>query len=136
MRTATSSLVLVLTLALLTVLPSSYIGVNRAHAFNQTVASTNWLPFGPQSDQIIFSYYSDFQSMFTTFTTGGSNGIDITDWPIFPGDISTFCANADIFCGSSQDQLGVFDLQINHATSLLGVPQLQSRTTSPVSISV
>jgi len=54
MRSSILSLVLVLALTLLTVFPSSYIGLNRARAFNQTVASTNWLPFGPQSDQIVF----------------------------------------------------------------------------------
>src|SRR5467141_629001 len=139
MRTATSSLVLVLALTLLTVFPSSYISLNRAHAFNQTVASTNWLPFGPQSDQIIFSYYSDFSTMFSAFTTGGPNGIDVTDWPMFPSQIGTLCntaANPDFFCGSQLANFGLDQVDINHHNTFLGIPQLTPRVTSPVSAKI
>src|SRR5438309_8002425 len=139
MRFTTSTLVLVLTLTLLTILPSSYIGLNRAHAFNQTVASTNWLPFGPQSEQVIFSYYSDFQTMFTTFTTGGPNGIDVTDWPMFPNQQGALCnasTNPDFFCGSQQASFGLDQVDINHHSNFLGVAQLASRVTAAVTASI
>src|SRR5260370_19783895 len=75
-----------LVVALLTILPSSYTGLNRVHAFNQDQSIfTTSLPFGPESDQIIFQYYGDISTMFNAFTAGGSGGgIDITDWPIPP----------------------------------------------------
>src|SRR3989449_958814 len=139
MRYTTSSLVILLALTLLTILPSSYISINKAHAFNQTVASTNWLPFGPASDQLILSYYSDFSTMFSTFTTGGANGIDITDWPMFPSDISTLCntaTNPDFFCGSQQAAVGLDQVDINHHNNFLGVAQFTPRVTSPVSASI
>jgi hypothetical protein len=77
--------------------------------------------------------------MFTAFTTGGPNGIDITDWPMFPSDIPTLCngaVNPDFFCSSQTDQLGIFDLQINHHKPLLGVAQLAPRTTLAVGVSL
>src|SRR6266699_6343531 len=139
MKFGPSSIALILALTILTTLPSSYLGMNRAAATNQSLSPTTWLPFGPQSDQLILQYYSDYHTMFNAFTTGGPNGIDITDWPMFPADIATLCngaINPDYFCGSAQDQLGIFDLQINHHKPLLGAAQLAPRTTSAVSVSL
>src|SRR3989475_3761475 len=139
MRYTTSSLVILLALTLLTILPSSYISINKAHAFNQTVASTNWLPFGPASDQLILSYYSDFSTMFTAFTTGGANGIDITDWPMFPSNVGSLCntaANPDFFCGSQQAAFGLDQVDINHHNNFLGVAQFTPRTTLSVSATI
>src|SRR5260370_891048 len=101
MQSKTLTLMLMLTLTLLTILPSSYIGLNRAHAFNQnpSIPTTNF-PFGPQASQIIFQYYSDFTTMFNAFTTGGSNGIDITDWPLFASD-SGITSQTGSFCDST-----------------------------------
>jgi hypothetical protein len=65
--------------------------------------------------------------MFTNFQSGQ---IDITDWPMFPSDISSFCGNPDFFCGSQQSEFGIFQLDINHHASLLGVAQQQARTTT------
>ena len=121
------------------VLPSSYIGPRSAHAFNQIVASTNWLPFGPYSDKIIFSYYSDFSTMFSTFTTGGPNGIDVTDWPMFPNQQAALCnasTNPDFFCGSQQASFGLDQVDINHHSNFLGVAQLASRVTAAVTASI
>src|SRR5206468_437176 len=126
-------------LSLLMVLPSSYIGPRSAHAFNQIVASTNWLPFGPYSDKIIFSYYSDFSTMFSTFTTGGPNGIDVTDWPMFPNQQAALCnasTNPDFFCGSQQASFGLDQVDINHHSNFLGVAQLASRVTAAVTASI
>jgi ABC-type transport system substrate-binding protein len=135
-----------LTLTLLTILPSSYIGLNRAHAFNQdpTIPTTN-LPFGPQVEQVVLQYYSDFTTMFNAFTTGGSNGIDLTDWPMFATDSGissqpqSFCDTSlhpDFYCGATNINFGLFQVDMNHDKSFLGVAQLTPRTTSPVSVSL
>src|SRR5260370_1015355 len=97
-----------------------------AHAINQS-GTTPWSPFGPSSSSLIFTVYSDFSTMFTNFQSGQ---IDITDWPMFPSDVSSLCANPDFFCGSQQSEFGMFQLDINHHASLLGVAQQQVRTTT------
>ncbi len=127
-RTLSSSLILILAVSM--ALPGLHIGINNAHGINQTSNPTNWLPFGPQSNNTVFQYYTDSPAMFSQFSSGS---IDVTDWPVSPSDIGTLCTNPDFFCGSPQLQLGVFDLQINHHSPLLGiVPQLMPRTLSPV----
>src|SRR5260370_38410794 len=83
MTSRTFPVVLILIVTLLTVLPSSYTGFNHVQGLHQTNLPLTSLPFGPQVDQIVFEYYSYFSTMFNAFTTGGPNGIDITDWPMF-----------------------------------------------------
>src|SRR5260370_5863783 len=97
-----------------------------AHAINQS-GTTPWSPFGPSSSSLIFTVYSDFSTMFTNFQSGQ---IDITDWPMFPSDVSSLCANPDFFCGSQQSEFGMFQLDINHHASLLCVAEQQVRTTT------
>jgi hypothetical protein len=77
--------------------------------------------------------------MFTTFTTGGPNGIDVTDWPMFPNQQGALCnaaANPDYFCGSQQANFGLDQVDVNHHRSFLGVAQMQSRVTAAVSASI
>ncbi|HZY47341.1 MAG TPA: hypothetical protein VFE96_06040, partial [Candidatus Bathyarchaeia archaeon] len=146
MQSRTTTLMLMLTLTLLTILPTSYIGLTRVHAFNQDPKiPTTQLPFGPQVDQIVFQYYSDFTTMFNAFTAGGPNGIDITDWPMFASDsginvqAGSFCdptLHPDWFCGAPDVNFGLFQVDMNHDRAFLGVPQLQPRTTSPVSVTL
>jgi Bacterial extracellular solute-binding proteins, family 5 Middle len=146
MQSKTLPLMLMLTLTLLTILPSSYIGLNRAHAFNQNPAIPNTnLPFGPEADQVIFQYYSDFTTMFNAFTTGGANGIDLTDWPMFASDsgitnqAGSFCDSTlhpDFYCGAANVNFGLFQVDMNHGKSFLGVAQLQSRVPSAISVSL
>ncbi len=121
-------------------------GLHRAHAFNQDPAIvTTGLPFGPGADKIIFQYYPDPTVMFNAFTTGGSNGIDITDWPMFPSDsgitsqTGSFCDPAlhpDFYCGAPDVNLGLFQVDMNHDKSFLGVDQLTSRVPPTVSVSL
>src|SRR5260370_19305384 len=135
-----------LILTLLTVLPSSYIGLIRAHAFNQDpTIPTNNLPFGPEADQIIFQYYSDFTTMFNAFTTGGSNGIDITDWPLFASDSGitsqpgSFCDSTlhpDFYFGAPNVNFGLYQVYMNHGKSFLGLNQLQARVPPSISVSL
>ena len=110
-------------------------GIRSAKALIQPNPNTNWLPFGPNVDHVIYQYYSDFQAMFTAFNAGGSNGIDITDWPMRAQDTLGLCSNADFFCSSPTAQNGLAQLDINHAKSFLGRVQLMPRTTSPVQLS-
>jgi ABC-type transport system substrate-binding protein len=111
MPTRSLPVTMTLVLTLLAVLPSSYIGLSRVHAFNQDVSIfTTSLPFGPESDQIIFQYYGDISTMFNAFTAGGSGGgIDITDWPIPPmnsgiqnpfGSLCDASVYPDFYCSS------------------------------------
>ncbi|HZY48105.1 MAG TPA: hypothetical protein VFE96_09950, partial [Candidatus Bathyarchaeia archaeon] len=133
-----------LTATLLTILPGSYIGITRVNAFNQDVTiPTTQLPFGPEVDQILFQYYSDFQAMFNAFTSGGSNGLDITDWPMFAADsgintqTGSLCDSSlhpDFYCGSTGTNFGLFQVDINHDRAFLGMNQFQPRTTSVVSV--
>src|SRR5260370_40957113 len=141
MPSRTFPVVLILIVTLLTVLPSSYTGFNHVQGLHQTNLPLTSLPFGPQVDQIVFEYYSDFSTMFNAFTKGGSNGIDITDWPMFASDSGitaprgTFCdpsVHPDFYCSSTGVNFGLFQLDINHDRPFLGVTQLTPRTTSPV----
>src|SRR5436309_53236 len=135
MRTRIPTLALILSLSLLTVLPGSYIGLNRAHATNQN-GPTSWLPFGPSTNGVLFQYDSDYRSMFNTFQTGGAGGIDLADWPMFAADIMPLCIKADFFCSSPTIQNGLFELDVNHADPFLGVAQLGPRTVMAPSVAI
>jgi hypothetical protein len=65
--------------------------------------------------------------MFNAFTAGQ---VDITDWPVQPGDLPSFESNPDFFVTSSTPDFGIFQLDINEHPSFLGVAQHASRTTT------
>ena len=140
----TLPLAVVLTLGLSMMLPSSFSGISLVHAFNQDPNTpTTFLPFGPEVDQVVFQYYSDFSTMFNAFATGGSGGLDITDWPLFasdsginiqPGSLCDPSLHPDFYCSAPSTNFGLFQLDINHDRAFLGVNQLQPRTTLSVHV--
>lgn len=65
--------------------------------------------------------------MFNAFLNGQ---VDITDAPIPPADIPTICANQDLFCSDSINELAIFQLDLNHRVPFLGA-SLQSNRTAP-----
>lgn len=84
--------------------------------------------------------------MFNAFATGQ---VDITDWPIQPGNLGTggFCdsiANPDYFCTSPTSDYGIFQLDINHHPAFMGKslnlprsttsPNIASRTVGPTTV--
>ncbi len=104
--------------------------ITNVRAVSQS-GNTAWSAFGPYSKNLLISVYSDFQAMFNAFTSGQ---VDITDWPIQPGDLSSFCSNVDFFCTSPEGQLAIFHLNINQHGSFLGVAQQVSHTTVAASV--
>jgi len=74
----------------------------------------------------LYKVYSDFQPMFSDFTSGQ---LDITDWAIQAGDMASFRANSDFFVSSSQGEFGIFELEFNHGDPLLTVPWQCARAT-------
>jgi len=70
--------------------------------------------------------------MFNAFAGGQ---IDITDWPLqSPSDVTSLCANQDIYCTRPQAELIIFHLDINHRQPFLGVSLQANRTILPPSI--
>jgi ABC-type transport system substrate-binding protein len=136
-RTALKTNVAVLSLTISLILLSSFptMNVARVQAVNQN-GNTTWSPFGPREQKLTITIYSDFASMFTAFVNGQ---IDITDWPLQPanlgsGSATAYCDNSfnpDFFCTNKTGEFGIFDLQINHYPSFLGIPM--STTRSPPS---
>jgi hypothetical protein len=127
MRIFRTILILVLTLTTGSFFTSD---TSPAHAVLQSGVS-RWAPYGPNMNNMIVTFYSDFQSMFNAFTTGQ---LDITDWPIQPSDLSSFRNNPDFFVSSPTSDFGIFQLDINHHNNFLGISQQSSRTVSPASI--
>jgi ABC-type transport system substrate-binding protein len=63
--------------------------------------------------------------MFAAFVSGDA---DITDWPVqSPSDEASFGANPDMWLTDGQSEFGIFELDINHATSILGAAQQEAR---------
>ncbi len=115
---------------------------SRVQGFNQTQPATN-LPFGPQTDNIVYQYYSDFSTMFSAFSTGGASGLDLTDWPLFASDsgivnpTGSFCDSSlhpDWYCGTTDVNFGLFQVDVNHDRAFLGVNQLQARPATTVHV--
>ena len=65
--------------------------------------------------------------MFTDFVSGG---LDISDWPIQPGDLSGFITNPDFFVTPKLGDFGIFQLDLNHQDPFLGVGWQVSRSTT------
>ena len=124
----TPVLILFLSLTFLMATPSPVITSVRAVAQS---GNTTWSPYGPYSRNLLISFYSDFQAMFNAFTSGK---IDITDWPVQPGDLQAFSGNPDYFLTSPEGQFGLFHLNINQNGNFLGIVQQQSRSTVAASV--
>lgn len=116
-------IVAILCLTILSTLPAT---LPRAHA----VLSNNsnfWSAYGPRVDNLLYKVYSDFSGMFSDFVSGQ---VDITDWPIQPGDLSTYLTNPDFFVTQKVGDFGIFHLDINHQDSFLTVPWQVARGTA------
>ncbi|HEY4822208.1 MAG TPA: ABC transporter substrate-binding protein [Candidatus Bathyarchaeia archaeon] len=85
---------------------------------------TTWSPFGPRTQELEMTVYGDFPTMFDAFVDGK---IDITDWPVNSFDILPFQNNPDFFVTDAQAGFGIFQLDINHHNSFLGVPMQEPR---------
>lgn len=113
----------------------SLVNVPKVYGASQS-GPTFWSPYGPQEQNLIISVIGDFQQMFNAFTAGK---IDISDWPVFPGNLSPQCsgagcfcsstANPDYFCTTATNELGMFEEDINAANPFMGVPMTASRST-------
>jgi ABC-type transport system substrate-binding protein len=67
--------------------------------------------------------------MFTAFANGQ---VDLTDWPIFAGDLLNDQSNVNMFVTNAQPSYGIFQMDIQGHWSLLGINQLAARpTTTP-----
>jgi ABC-type transport system substrate-binding protein len=99
------------------------LGTN-VHAVNQSGATT-WSPYGPRLSQMLITSYADFNTMFTNFQSGQ---IDITDWPVPPSMLSSFGSNPDFFLTNKTPEFGIFQLDINHHASFMGMLGLANRT--------
>ena len=87
-----------------------------------------WSPYGPREKILNITMYSDIQNEYTAFLSGK---VDITDFPLLPSQQPpTFCAG-DIFCTPAQTALQLFDLEVNHHNSFLGVSLQAARTVAP-----
>ncbi len=93
-------------------------------AVNQS-GPTLWQPFGPYASRVVITVYSDFAAMFTAFENGE---VDLTDWQVeIPTTQATYGANPDFFLTSALDELGIFELDINHHAPFLGIQMQENR---------
>ena len=122
MRTGAPAITLTLTLLMLTVTLGPV--VPSANAVVQQGQLT-WSPFGPRTKNLVMTVYGDFLTMFDAFRQGL---IDITDWPIDMVDVNPFLNNPDFFVTDPQAESSIFQLDINHHNSFLGVPMQEPRT--------
>jgi len=87
----------------------------RVHAILSN-GNNYWANYGPNVDNLLYKVYTDFTGMFTDFTSGQ---LDSTDWPVQPGDLSSFITNPDFFVLTKQPEFGIFELDINHMDPLI-----------------
>jgi ABC-type transport system substrate-binding protein len=114
---------LLLCLTVMMVLPST---MPRAHAVSSN-GNNYWSAYGPRVESLLYKVYADFTSMFTDFQAGG---VDITDWPIQAGDLSTFVNNPDFFVSPKVGDFGIFQVDMNHQDPFLTVGWQVARTTN------
>lgn len=126
MRSKTPILTIILTLVILTVLPSS---LSPARAVAQS-GFTPWSPFGPQEKKLIITDYGDLPGLQSAFQNGQ---IDITDFPLEVASTSS-CINANFFCTSPTSEFGIFQLDINHRIPFLGISLQENRSAPPPSL--
>jgi hypothetical protein len=112
-----------LCLAVLAALPSTIL---PAHAVISN-GNNYWSAYGPRTDILLYKTYADFSTMFTDFISGG---LDISDWPVQPGDLSNFITNPDFFVTPKLGDFGIFQLDMNHQDPFLGVGWQVSRSTT------
>src|SRR6266568_2754754 len=125
MKTLTVTLLLSLTAMM--VLPAT---LPRVHAVLSN-GNNYWSAYGPSADQLLYKVYNDFTAMFTDFQAGG---IDITDWPVQPGDLGNFIGNPDFFVTTGQGEFGIDQVDYNHQDPFLGVAWQTARTTGTPSL--
>src|SRR5437867_2468294 len=53
-----------------------------------------WSPFGPRENYTLFKVYSDPSTMFLDFLFGA---LDLADYPVRQGDLTTFQQSPDFF---------------------------------------
>jgi hypothetical protein len=109
--------------------------IPRVHAAGGAIVQngpTTWSPFGPRTGTAILTIHGDSIATFNDFVTGrvpgAGGGLDITDWPVSPTNEASFATNPDYFLAQVNDELGIYQLEINHNTPFLGVYLQQSRT--------
>jgi hypothetical protein len=120
--------VVLLCIATLAALPAS---MPRVHAVLSN-GNNFWSAYGPQADNLLYKVYSDFNGVFTDFVSGQ---LDITDWPIQPGDLSGYVNNPDFFATSKVGDFGIFHLDMNHQDPFLSLLWQCPRTTTSSSCS-
>ena len=118
MRAKLPILVLILGLTLLTVLPTATINVHAA-----STGTATWSPFGPREKNLIITDYGDIASEATAFNNGG---VDIADYP-FHVCVDIACSS-DFYSTPPISELDIFQLDINHLQSFLGVPLQTTRS--------
>ena len=96
----------------------------RAHAVLSN-GNNYFAAYGPNIDNLLYTVYVDFGTMFTAFSAGS---LDYTDWPVQPDDLANYIGNNDFFvtchsagtqCGG-EAEFGTFQLDINYGNPLLG----------------
>jgi len=108
----TLPVIAILCLTVMMVFPST---LPRVHAILSN-GNNYWANYGPNVDNLLYKVYTDFTGMFTDFTSGQ---LDSTDWPVQPGDLSSFITNPDFFVLTKQPEFGIFELDINHMDPLI-----------------
>ena len=100
--------------------------IPRAHALVSN-GTNYWSAYGPNTDNLLYTVYQDFANMFTAFNSGQ---LDITDWPIQPGDLANYIGNPDFFVTPKLGDFGIFQLDINHQSPFLNIALQVARSTT------
>ena len=79
----------------------------------------SWYPAGPQMQTLSISTFTDSTAQITALQT---SQIDLTDWPLTPGQIPTVCPTVAINCSSPVLENGYSGIQFNLAGNFWGVP--------------
>jgi len=94
--------------------------------------ATQWVPSGPASDKIAYTFYDSDTSELNAICAGQAAGctpsIDLTDVPLPGADLvaggcTTNCADTDprFWVTTATQQLGMLQLDFNHAATMWGV---------------
>jgi hypothetical protein len=106
--------ILILCLTALMVIPST---VPRIGAV-LSKGNNYWSAYGPNVDNLVYTVYFDFDTMFAAFQNGQ---LDFTDWPVSASNLANYINNPDFFVLLAQTPSGVFELDINHMDPLFNV---------------
>ena len=98
-------------------LPASILNVPIVHA--NTAPTENWYPSGPVTDNLAITFFTDETAEWTSLQAGG---IDLTDWPLSPAIMQTFCANPAFYCTQPISAKEYFELQFHLGTNFWGCP--------------